>query len=171
MKKFIFILVLIILCIFGIKKCRQNYYYNEHIDFTGPGGKNIEKTYTKREQYNEKKEIHKDSLYVELNTIYLISSGGIIKATCKDGYKIFIEKQDKQTAHYYTQLHYTFKNKQDYLQALDYIKQKGYRWIINNQFTEEYHWNIKQEMKYEHNPDFKQIHIVKLDKMYHANWE
>ena len=108
--------------------------------------KHTKKLY-KKKTVRGKKQVHKDSMYIELKSIYLISRVGIINATCKDGYKIFIERQGKKSVHYYTQLFYTFKNRKDYMDALEYIEKKGYRWIINNQFSEEYFWNIKQDMK------------------------
>lgn len=90
-----------------------------------------------------------DTLHISLSSIYLISSGGTIDADCDNGCKIVIESQDNQNFNSYSRLTYQFDSKDEYLEALDYINQKGARWILGHQFEKEYSWNSPHQITFE----------------------
>ena len=166
------LILVIIVAIYAVHTCRRDYNYDEHITSKGPGDKETVSTYTKRKTYENIKTDSKDSMYVELKTIYLISSGGYINASCDNGYTIFIEQQDKEHSFEHYQIDYQFKTKEDYLKALDYINTKGPRWIINNMYEEEHYMGMKGiTQRYEETPEFNRYNTMHLTRMYHANWE
>lgn len=90
-----------------------------------------------------------DTLHVSLSSIYLISNGGRIDADCTSDYEIVIESRDNQNFNSYSRLIYTFPSKKEYMDALEYINQKGSRWILGHQFEKEYSLNSPHQITFE----------------------
>ena len=132
------ILVFVLMLVF-------DFYYNTNKD-EKTGKYEIER----KEQVEKETIVSSDTLHVGLKTIYLLSSGGTIDATCdNNGFIIKIESQNNLTSGSWSRLIYSFDTRNEYLDAIDYINKKGYRWIINHQFENEYSWNANHQISYE----------------------
>lgn len=138
-----------------------DFYYNTNQD--EKTGRYIT---TPEEQVESKREVSSDSLHVGIKTIFLLSKGGTIDATCDNDYVIIIEAQDNETSSSWNRLIYNFSTRDEYMDALNYMNKKGYRWIINHQFETEYSWDAKHKITYEgHGDEMKTFNTMRLSTM------
>lgn len=133
----LFFLVIILMMVF-------DFYFD-----TKKNEKTGEYEIERKEQIEAEMTVSSDTLHVSLKTIYFIASGGTINATCDNGYRIVIESQDNTSSSSWSRLIYSFSSKSDYMDAIEYINKKGYRWIINHQFENEYSWNAEHRITFE----------------------
>lgn len=84
-----------------------------------------------------KKVENRANLNLSLNIIPCFHNGGNIQAKEKDqSIVITIKLYDRKLD--WAKLVYKFSNREDYLAAIRYIREKGYRWILDNQYDVEY---------------------------------
>ncbi len=109
-----------------------NDFYNfEKIDASGNTVK------IKQNRIENSERVSDDSIHVSKSVIYYLSNGGTIDTDTENGYNIFIKIKDKGCSNEWYRLKYFFETKDEYLDAISYIKKKGYRNILDNQYQVE----------------------------------
>ncbi len=138
-----FVFILIILAF--------NYYFKSSVKTNSNG--DWETVYEPIQKYKKEKIVTKDTIYYSQPAIFLISDGGRIEASCNNGYKILVESQNNESSSSYSRIYYSFRTKDEYKEAISYIKKKGFRWIVNHQYSAErkVKWNLKPDITWDKN--------------------
>lgn len=154
-----------ILCIFCIiiGVLTFDFYFKSSTD-----EKTNKKSYTPQNRIEKKEDVTTDSLHISLPVLFMLSYGGTIDATCNNGYKINIISISNENTNYFIKLLYTFPTKEAYLNAISYIKKKGYRWILNHQFEVESEdiWESSNKGNFKHSFEYEGSNMITVDTMW-----
>lgn len=120
----------------------NNFYTFEKRDASGNTVK------IKKNRIENSESVSIDSIHVSKSVIYYICNGGTIDTDTENGYNILIKIKDKVSSNEWYRLSYNFETEDEYLDAISYIKKKGYRNILDNQYQVEFK-NRKPKIKFE----------------------
>lgn len=135
----------IMLIIFGIcfVGAVKEFYTFEKKDYSTGDTVKIEQN-----RIENKENVSGDSIHVSKSVIYYLENGGTIDTSTENGFNILIEIKDKVSSNEWYRLRYYFETEDEFLDAVSYIKKKGYRYILNHQYELESK-NRKPKIKFE----------------------